>query len=565
MMDSDRQIAYFSMEISLEPGMPTYCGGLGFLAGDLLRAAADRNLEITGVSLIHRKGYFHQRLSDDGSQTEEPCEWIVENFLKELPERVSVSIENRIVQVRAWQYDVIGSKDGRVPVYLLDTDLPENSEWDRCLTDRLYGGDPWYRLCQEIVLGIGGVRMLRALGHRRLVRYHMNEGHASLLAMELLDEAAADAGRQRITHDDVEAVRRKCVFTTHTPVPAGHDRFSIEMVTAALGRSEVSEMREIFCCGGELNMTYLALNLSHYINGVAKKHTEISQRMFAGYKIDDITNGVHASTWTSLPFQRLFDRYIPGWKDDNFSLRYAHNLPPDEVWEAHADAKTALLARVNRETAAGMEANVLTFGFARRIADYKRANLLFHDLERLRSFASLEGGIQIVLAGKAHPGDLVGRETIREIFRAIQELKGQIRVAYLTNYDWELGRLMTAGVDVWLNTPLPPKEASGTSGMKAAVNGVPSLSILDGWWIEGCVEGITGWAIGGIVRIQDLPQTTALDAASLYDKMEQIVIPLYYQDRERFIDVMRHAIALNGAFFNSQRMLLQYVLNAYFE
>ena len=564
-MDSDRQIAYFSMEISLESGMPTYCGGLGFLAGDLLRAAADQGIAITGVSLLHRKGYFRQRLSADGSQSEEPCEWIVENFVKELPQRISVRIENRSVQVRAWQHEVIGTKGCRVPVYLLDTDLPENSPWDRGLTDHLYGGDPWYRLCQEIVLGIGGVRMLRALGHRQLVRYHMNEGHASLLAMELLDETAADAGRQRFNHDDVEAVRRKCVFTTHTPVPAGHDRFPIEMVTAALGRNEVSEMREIFCCGGELNMTYLALNLSHYINGVAKKHTEISQRMFADYKIDDITNGVHVSTWASLPFQRLFDRYIPGWKDDNFSLRYAHNLPSEEVWEAHAEAKATLLERVNRETGAGMEANVLTLGFARRIADYKRASLLFHDLERLRSLSRLEGGIQIVLAGKAHPGDTLGRETIQAIFRAIQELRGQIRIAYLTNYDWELGRLMTAGVDVWLNTPLPPKEASGTSGMKAAVNGVPSLSILDGWWIEGCIEGVTGWAIGGTGRTQDLSQTTALDASSLYEKMEKVVIPLYYHDRDRFIDVMRHAIALNGAFFNSQRMLLQYVLNAYFE
>lgn len=545
--------------------MPTYCGGLGFLAGDLLRAAADCNVAITGVTLLHRKGYFRQRLSEDGSQSEEPCEWIVGNFLKELPQRITVNIENRTVQVRAWQYEVIGSKGGRVPVYLLDTDLPENSDWDRRITDRLYGGDPWYRMCQEIVLGIGGVRMLRSLGHRQLVRYHMNEGHASLLAMELLDESAADAGRQKFTHDDVEAVRRKCVFTTHTPVPAGHDRFPIEMVTAALGRNEVSEMREVFCCGGELNMTYLALNLSHYINGVAKKHTEISQRMFAGYKIDDITNGVHVATWASLPFQRLFDRYIPGWKDDNFSLRCAHNLPPEDVWEAHAEAKAALLERVNRETGAGMEANVLTFGFARRIADYKRANLLFHDLDRLRSLARLEGGIQIVLAGKAHPGDTVGRETIRAIFRAIQDLKGQVRVAYLTNYDWELGRLMTAGVDVWLNTPLPPKEASGTSGMKAAVNGVPSLSILDGWWIEGCVEGVTGWAIGDPVRTQDLSRTTALDAASLYDNIERIVIPLYYHDRDRFIDIMRHAISLNGAFFNCQRMLLQYVLNAYFE
>ncbi len=563
-MKSDRLVAYFSMEMALEPGMPTYCGGLGILAGDMLRAAADRDFPMAGVSLLHRKGYFRQHLAADGSQTEESCEWAVEDFLKELEERVEVMIDGRKVRLRGWQYEVVGVTGGVVPVYLLDSDLEENSEWDRHLTDHLYGGDRWYRLCQEIVLGIGGVRLLRALGHHQLVRFHMNEGHASLLAIELLDEVAAAAGRDAFNHDDVEVVRRKCVFTTHTPVPAGHDKFPLEMVNAALGRDEVHEMRDVFCCGGELNMTYLALNLSHYINGVAKKHSEISQRMFAGYKIEDITNGVHVRTWTSPSFQTLYDHHIPGWREDNFTLRAALNLPKEQVWEAHAEAKAALLERVNHETRVGMEANVLTLGFARRIADYKRADLLFHDIERLKALARSGGGVQLVFAGKAHPGDPSGVETIRAIFQAMQALKGHVRIAYLTNYDWSLGGLMTAGVDVWLNTPLPPKEASGTSGMKAAMNGVPSLSVLDGWWIEGCIEGVTGWAIGDVTRPKDLGQGTALDAASLYEKMESVVIPMFYDNREGFIDVMRHTIALNGAFFTSQRMLLQYVLNAYY-
>lgn len=564
-MNHDRQIAYFSMEIALEPSMPTYCGGLGFLAGDMLRAAADARLGTVGVTLLHRKGYFRQRIDAKGSQTEEACEWVVENFVRELPQRVSVTIAGRAVQVRAWQYDVKDHKGDPVPVYLLDTDLSENSEWDQRITDHLYGGDPWYRLCQEIVLGIGGVRMLRAIGHQELVRFHMNEGHASLLAIELLDEAAAAAGRGNFNHDDIEAVRRKCVFTTHTPVPAGHDKFPVEMATAALGRNEVQEMHEIFCCCGELNMTYLALNLSHYINGVAKKHSEISQRMFAGYKIDDITNGVHIPTWASPPFQRVFDRYIPGWQEDHFTLRAALSVPADDIWEAHAEAKATLLDRVNRETNVGMEANILTFGFARRIADYKRAELLFHDLERLKALAKQENGIQIILAGKAHPEDSVGKESIRAIFQSIQALEGQVKIAYLTNYDWQLAQLLTSGVDVWLNTPLPPKEASGTSGMKAAVNGVPSLSILDGWWIEGHIEGITGWAIGAGPRTGSLEELNTSDAASLYDTIQHVVIPLFYHDRSRFIDVMRHTIALNAAFFTSQRMLLQYVLNAYFD
>jgi len=563
-MKSDPLVAYFSMEMALEPGMPTYCGGLGILAGDMLRAAADREFPMAGVSLLHRKGYFRQHLAADGSQTEESCEWGVEEFLKELEVRVEVMIDGRKVRLRGWQYEVVGVTGGVVPVYLLDSDLAENSEWDRHITDHLYGGDSWYRLCQEIVLGIGGVRLMRALGHHQLARFHMNEGHASLLAIELLDEVAAAAGRDAFNHDDVEVVRRKCVFTTHTPVPAGHDKFPLEMVNAALGRDEVHEMRDVFCCGGELNMTYLALNLSHYINGVAKKHSEISQRMFAGYKIEDITNGVHVRTWTSPPFQNLYDRHIPGWREDNFTLRAALNLPKEQVWEAHAEAKAILLDRVNHETRVGMEANVLTLGFARRIADYKRADLLFYDIERLKALARLGGGVQLVFAGKAHPGDPAGVETIRAIFQAMQALKGHVRIAYLTNYDWSLGGLMTAGVDVWLNTPLPPKEASGTSGMKAAMNGVPSLSVLDGWWIEGCIEDVTGWAIGDVTRPKDLGQGTALDAASLYEKMESVVIPMFYDNREGFIDVMRHTIALNGAFFTSQRMLLQYVLNAYY-
>ena len=564
-MNGECQIAYFSMEIALEEGMPTYCGGLGLLAGDALRAAADGQIPVLGVTLLHRKGYFQQRLANDGTQTEEPCEWQVEKFARELAPRVTVAIEGRTVHLRAWQYDIKGIKGGSAPVYLLDADLPENTAWDRHITDNLYGGDDWYRLCQEIVLGIGGVRMLRALGHRGLNRYHMNEGHASLLALELLDEHAAAAGRPKFNHDDIETVRHKCVFTTHTPVPAGHDKFTLAMVEKALGRTEMSEMREVFCCEGELNMTYLALNLSHYINGVAKRHTEISQRLFAGYKIHDVTNGVHAATWASPPMQRLFDRYIPGWREDNFNLRHALSLPAADVWDAHAQAKTALIDRVNVETNAGMEANVLTLGFARRITDYKRADLLFHDMERLKSIAANAGAFQVVMAGKAHPADDHGKETIRRIFRAIEALKGKVKVSYLADYDWELGRLMTGGVDVWLNTPLPPMEASGTSGMKAAVNGVPSLSILDGWWIEGCIEDATGWAIGALPSGMDAARAAPADTESLYDKMEYIIIPLYYRERERFIDIMRHAVALNGAYFTTQRMMLQYVLGAYFE
>lgn len=554
------------MEIGIEASIPTYSGGLGILAGDTIRSAADLKVPMVAVTLLHRKGYFYQRLDSDGSQREEPVEWVVDDFLEELPDRVVVNIEGRSTNLRSWRYEVVGLGGFRVPVYFLDSDLPENSESDRLLTHYLYGGDQRYRLCQEVILGIGGVRMLRALGYDNIERFHMNEGHASLLALELLDEETRLKGNGLFTEEDIDYVKKRCVFTTHTPVPAGHDQFPMELVNRVLERREINEMKEVFCCEGSLNMTYLALNLSHYVNGVAKKHGEISRHMFAGYKIDAITNGVHAPTWVSRHFQELFDQHIPGWRQDNFSLRYALSINGHELWEAHKKAKTELIEYVNRETNTGMDLDVLTLGFARRATQYKRADLIFSDIERLRNISSITGPIQIVFGGKAHPNDAGGKELIKKIFQMKDALRPYIKIAYLENYDMELAGMITSGVDIWVNTPQPPLEASGTSGMKAALNGVPSLSILDGWWIEGCIENITGWSIGEIAGAgdKDLDRNKSEDALSLYERLEKVIIPIFYKDRDKFIEVMRHSIALNGSFFNSQRMLLHYVLKAYF-
>ncbi len=401
-MESERTVAYFSMEIALEAGLPTYSGGLGVLAGDTIRSAADLKVPMVAVTLLHRKGYFYQRLDASGWQTEEPAEWVVEDFLQEMPPRVKGILEGRPVWVRAWKYEVKGISGSTVPVYLLDCDLPENTDWDRKLTHYLYGGDAWYRLCQEAVLGIGGVRMLRALGYHSLIRFHMNEGHASLLTSELLYERARAAQRKLIDAEDIEAVRRQCIFTTHTPVPAGHDQFPVDMVRRLMGEPEfrldvsnvlIASLRNHVFRRADgngtvagplrsedmLNMTYLALNLSHYVNGVAKKHAEVSRHMFAEYQVDAITNGVHAATWISPAFQALFDRHIAGWREDNFSLRYALGVPSSEVWQAHCAAKRDLIQYINRETNAGLDVDVLTLGFARRAATYKRADLLFRD------------------------------------------------------------------------------------------------------------------------------------------------------------------------------------------
>jgi glycogen phosphorylase len=564
-MNGDRKIAYFSMEIGLEETMPTYSGGLGILAGDTIRSAADMKIPMVAITLLHRKGYFHQHLDSSGWQTEEPQEWDIEHFLKKTDTFVTVEIEGRPVRLQAWRYEVKGIGGFVVPVFCLDADLPENTEWDRTLTHYLYGGDQHYRFCQEVILGIGGVRMLHALGYNTIEKYHMNEGHASLLTLELLDECITETSKSSIAPEHIQAVRDKCVFTTHTPVAAGHDQFPIDMVTRVIGDHEAFELNNVFCCGSVLNMTYLALNLSNYVNGVAKKHGEVSRHMFANYTIDSITNGVHAGTWVCPPLQGLFDRYIPGWREDNFSLRYALSIPTQDVWIAHRAAKTQLIERVNQQRQAGMDPEVLTLGFARRAASYKRADLLFNNLDKLKSIASSAGAFQIIYAGKAHPHDQEGKELIKKIYAAKNTLGNSVKIAYLENYDFSMAKQLTCGVDVWLNTPLPPMEASGTSGMKAALNGVPSLSILDGWWIEGCIEGVTGWAIGEPPSDPPMPDNRQEDAESFYNKLEYVVIPMYYNDRNRFLNMMLHAIALNGSFFNTQRMMQQYVLKAYFE
>ncbi len=559
----DAKVAYFSMEIYLEPKIPTYSGGLGILAGDTLRSAADLHVPMVGVTLVHRKGYFQQHLDASGGQTESPDEWRPEDRLEALDPRIAVEIEGRAVHVRAWRYLVHGLNGFVVPVYLLDTNLPENSEWDRTLTDVLYGGDGRYRLAQEIVLGVGGAAMLRALGYEDELAYHINEGHAALLTLTLLERQLAGRAHWDVNDGDLEAVRQQCVFTTHTPVPAGHDRFPEGQVRAMLGEEATALLRAAHCLDdeGALNMTYLALRLSRYVNGVAMRHREVSQEMFPAYPIDSITNGVHAVTWTSEPFRELFDRRIPEWRRDNLYLRYAIAIPLDEIREAHAAAKRELADEVLRRAGVRLDPAILTIGFARRATPYKRADLIFSDIERLRSLVKSAGPLQILFGGKAHPRDEGGKALIRHIFEAARALEGAITVVYLENYDVEVARRLTAGVDLWLNNPMKPLEASGTSGMKAALNGVPSLSVLDGWWIEGHVEGVTGWSIG----TSDTPEPDpAVDARSLYEKLERVILPLFYGNPMGYAQVMRHAIALNGSFFNTQRMVEQYAKNAYF-
>lgn len=555
------RIAYFSMEIAVDPRMPTYAGGLGVLAGDMLRSAADLGVPMAAVTLLHRQGYFQQHLDAKGQQTESPEVWRPEELLERVGPVVELQLDSRRLTIQAWRYWITGVTDNRVPVYFLDADLPENPAGERTLTGTLYGGDLQYRLCQEALLGIGGVRLLRALGHHEIARFHMNEGHSALLTLALLEERLGRPNLASATLEDIEAVRQQCVFTTHTPVPAAFDQFPLDLARQVLGADRIGILDVTQCCpGGILNMTYLALRCSRYVNGVAMHHGEISHGMFPNYPIHAITNGVHAATWATGPFQELYDRHIPEWRHDNLYLRYAIGIDVAEIQQAHARAKRELIQEIAKATGVQLAENVATLGFARRAASYKRADLLLTDLERLRAIREKSGPFQVVYGGKAHPRDEEGKAVIRKVFEAANSLRDSIPVIYVENYDLRWARLLTSGVDLWLNTPHRPYEASGTSGMKAALNGVPSLSVRDGWWIEGHLEGITGWAIG---YDQD-PELHEVELTSLYEKLGQVILPMFYQRPGAYAEVMRSAIAINGSFFNTQRMISQYILNAYF-
>lgn len=557
---SAARIAYFSMEIALEADIPTYSGGLGVLAGDMLHSAADMEIPMVGVTLVHHNGYFRQKLDSQGNQTEEPEAWQPDRHAEPMEPRAPVTVEGRTVWLRAWRYWIRGISGHPIPVFLLDTALRENSDWDQTLTNDLYGGDARYRLCQEVILGLGGAKMLQSLGYGGITSYHMNEGHAALLAVGLMERDLGEGNLHRATESDIDKVRRRCVFTTHTPVPAGQDQFSRDLTRQVLGEERTSVLEITHCCQEHmLNMTFLALRFSHYINGVAMHHGEVSRGMFPQYPIRAITNGVHAVYWTAPPFHELFDRHVPEWRYDNLYLRYAIGIPVEEIRRAHLAAKQLLLKEIATRYGVPWHESTLTIGFARRAATYKRADLLFTDLDRLRRIGHQVGPLQIVYAGKAHPRDEGGKAEIRRVVQAAAALSNEsIRVVYLENYEIALAHLITSGVDLWLNTPQRPQEASGTSGMKAALNGVPSLSILDGWWIEGCLEGVTGWAIG------EEEGDPSGEGTSLYHKLESIIVPMYYGRPSAYGEVMRSAISVNGSFFNTHRMLAQYVNNAYF-
>lgn len=548
-----RKVAYFSMEMGLEPQFSTYSGGLGILAGDTVKSSADLNVPFIALTLVSKKGYFRQELTPEGRQIEHPDEWQPENFCTLLPEVVEVEIEKRPVKIKTWLYVVESTGGGTVPVLFLDTDTEGNLPQDREITSYLYGGDQRYRIKQEIVLGIGGLRMLNTLGVS-VLKYHLNEGHASFLILELLKNYNMDE----------EKVRKRCVFTTHTPVEAGHDKFSYGDITDILPTLIPLKKLKEYAGENDLNMTLLALNLCDFVNGVGIQHREITQKMFPGYEIRTITNGVHPFTWTHPSFKKLYDKYFPGWAKEPEILVRAEIIPNEETWEARMEAKKDLIEYINGTTNKNFSPELLTIGFARRVTTYKRHTLLFSDLNRLKSIHKMHP-FQIVFAGKAHPQDEPGKKMIEEVFSYIDKLKNDIKIVYLQNYNIEIAKKLVSGVDVWLNTPQRPLEASGTSGMKGALNGVINFSVLDGWWLEGYIEGVTGWGIGPGRDEQLFPDVTFMrERHDLYGKLEYNLLPLYYKQRDTWVWMIENSIGKIAYYFNTHRMMRRYITDAYF-
>ncbi|MHA2391660.1 MAG: alpha-glucan family phosphorylase [Promethearchaeota archaeon] len=549
-------VAYISMEIGVDSSIPTYSGGLGVLSGDTVRSAADLEFPMVGICLCYSSGYFYQFFNEFGEQKEKEIEWNFFYEFERIAQPIIMKIEDKDVKVSAWQYNVIGQSGHVLPIYLLTTDVEGNEDWMKQMTGSLYDSTSrWNRIVQEVILGIGGVKLLKSLGFNNIKTYHLNEGHGSFAMVELYD----------MLNGDIESVKDKVVFTTHTPVPAGHDRFKQDLVDKVFGNRMPPDIRKLAEDNGEFNMTYLGMALSRYRNGVAKKHGDISRKMFPQYEIDHITNGIHLPFWVSKPFRKIFGRKWPSWRANPSVLENAVELDPLDVFDAHIKNKFNLISYQKGHSWNLLDEEMITIGFARRFATYKRATLIFHDIDKLGKIA--KGHIQFIFAGKAHPKDQMGKDYIKEIHEASEYLYENygVKVVMMENYNMDLSHMLVSGCDVWLNNPERYREASGTSGMKAALNGVLNLSVQDGWWLEGVKrQPNAGWVIGPDDSNPDDPGVSNdwdIDSNAIYEILENELIPTY-MNHDEWLYKMKCAIALAG-FFNTHRMVEEYAEKAY--
>lgn len=603
----DKTIAYFSMEFGLHETLPLYAGGLGVLSGDHLKEASDLGLPMVAIGFLYTQGYFSQRITEDGWQSVRDYELDVNQApiaplldSQDNPLKISVSLPDREVVARLWEIRV-----GRVPLYLLDTNVEENSPADRQLTARLYSSDPERRISQEILLGIGGMRALRLLGHQPEI-WHMNEGHSAFLALELAREYVSQG---HAFDEAVAMVRENSIFTTHTPVPAGNDEFPTWLVDKyfstlwpelGLERGQFLDLALNRQTWGEtFSMPVLALRFARYANGVSELHGRVARRMWAflwperrveDVPITHVTNGVHTGTWLARRLRELFDIYLgPDWLarlDDPAIWEGVDSIPDEELWAVRLHLKRKLIAYIRERArqqwlkdevhpvqviASGvlLDPYALTIGFARRFAPYKRAGLVLRDMDRLLRILNRPNmPVQIIFAGKTHPDNELGKLLIQEVYRTVKRSENGGRLVFLEDYDMNLARYLVQGVDVWLNTPRRPNEACGTSGQKAALNGVLNFSVLDGWWREG-YNGRNGWAIGDDADYDDPNLQDEADAASLYATLENEIIPLYYKKRTSdglpsdWLARIKDAIRTLAPQFSTRRMLKEYITDLY--
>jgi starch phosphorylase len=552
-LKNDTQIAYISMEIGMDSNIPTYSGGLGVLSGDTVRSAADLEIPMVGICLCYSSGYFYQLFNENGEQKEKEISWSFFYEFEKVEKPITIKIQDNIIKISAWLYRVIGQSGHVVPIYLLTTDVEGNEDWQRKLTAALYDSTSrWHRIVQEMILGIGGVRLLKSVGYNNIKVYHINEGHGTFATLELLKDM----------NGDIEKVRKSVAFTTHTPVPAGHDRFNYNLVKDVFRNDLPSNIKEL---GGqnELNMTVLGMNLSGYRNGVAKKHGEISSKMFPNYEIDYITNGIHLPFWVSKPIRKIFTKKWPNWKANPSVLQNAIEIDDLELFDAHIENKFNLISYQKGHSWNLLDEELITIGFARRFATYKRATLIFHDIDRLGKIC--KGNIQFIFAGKAHPKDQAGKDYIKKIFKSGGYLLDNygVKVVLMENYNMDLAHILVSGVDIWLNTPNRYREASGTSGMKAALNGVLNFSVQDGWWLEGYkMNPLAGWAIGPDDSDPKAAENNwDIDSNYIYEVLENEIIPTY-MDHDEWIFKQKNAISL-AAYFNTHRMIEEYAEKAY--